>query len=146
MGGKHTHTHTLTPNTQMQEGNLGVDPVSSARLDKGDYPHRGEFRGGGGGLGSVRICLRTYACAPAYVRTYARFLCGCAVCLLLMCCRAVCVCVHFAKTVLCNSIPSNRAEGLSGFSKWDFQQGSREILLSRLHPLTSKAKGGFPGS
>lgn len=40
----------------------------------------------------------------------------------------------------------DRAEGLSGFSKWDFPQGSRKILLSRLHPLTSEAKGGFPGS
>lgn len=131
----------------MQEGNLGVDLVSTAQLDKGDYPHRGEFRVGGWGGGLVQcafVCVRTCVCL-AYVRTYARSLCDCAVCLPLMCRRAICVCVYFAETVLCNSIPSNRAEGLSGFSKWDFQQGSREILLSRLHPLTSKAKGGFPG-
>lgn len=31
------------------------------------------------------------------------------------------VCVHV--TELCYSNPSNRDEGLSGFSKWDFQQG-----------------------
>lgn len=57
----------------------------------------------------------------------------------------MCLCA-FVCTKLCYRIPSHRDEGLSGFSKWDFQQGSREILLSRLHLLTSRAKGGLPGS
>lgn len=129
----HTHTH------QTQTGNLGVDPVSAARLDKGDYPPCGEL----GARFSVCVCV------SVYVYTDTCFLRQCALsipCFPLMCVCAKCVCVPHCWGELCHSIPRSRKEGLSGFSKWDFRQDSRKILLSRLHPLTSGAKGGFPGS
>lgn len=59
--------------------------MSTARLDKGDYPHCGE-------LGAwFCVCVCVYTC----------FLCECThafiVCFLLMCLCTKCVCVHFSE-------------------------------------------------
>ena len=102
--------------------------MSTARLDKGDHPHCGE-------LGpTFSLCVCVYVCVCVCVHTC--FLPECthalAVCLL-----PLCVCVYQTRSCLCTFLC--RIEGLSGFSKWNFQRGRREILLSRLHPLTSKA-------
>lgn len=132
----YTHRHARTHQTQT--GNLGVDPVSAARLDKGDYPPCGEF---GGSVQCVCLCV--------YVYTETCFLRQCTVsipCFPLVCVCGKCVYVPHCWGELCHSIPRSRKEGLAGFSKWDFRQDSRKILLSRLHTLTSGAKGGFPGS
>lgn len=108
--GKHTRTHTLR--LQTQTGNLGVDPVSAAWLDKGDYPPCGEL----GARVSVWVCVRARACICVYTDTC--FLClRYTVCFSLMCVCAKCVCVRHCWGELCRSIPRSRKEGLSGFSK-----------------------------
>lgn len=48
-----THKHT-------QEGNLGVDLVSAARLDKADYPHCGKLGAWCNVCACVRECKHTF--------------------------------------------------------------------------------------
>lgn len=91
----------------------------------------------------VSVCVRLCICRHLFsLPLHPRY----TECFPLMCVCAKCVCVRYCWGKLCHSIPRSRKEGLSRFSKWDFWQDSRKILLSRLHPLTSGAKGGFPGS
>ena len=76
ISGKHVHTYTHT-----RRGNLGVDLVSTAQLDKGDYPHCVE-------LGSVCVCAcgRVCVCVYTLVLIHMHLLC-----LLLKCLYTLCV-------------------------------------------------------
>lgn len=84
--------------------------MSTAQVDKADYPQCGE-------LGPWFVVCSTcfFSCVNVHTHTHTLTVYS-----LLTFAVSAGVCAHV--TELSYSNPSNRDEGLSGFSKWDFKQ------------------------
>ncbi len=115
ISGKHTHTHI---HTWMQKGNLGADLLSTAQLDKGDYPHCGELGPRFSVCAFVCVCV---LCVCVYTLV---FFCECThalcVCLLLMFLRTKCVGVC-ARVCVLSCVTALRATEMRNYL--DFPSG-----------------------